>query len=120
MDPIGFALENYDVLGRWRSEDGQEKIDASAMLPSGEEFTGLEGLRRVIMDRKADFVQHLTEQMLGYALGRSLSDHDDCTIQRIAVKLQASEYRAKDLIKEIVLSVPFRKHQLTEEYSVSR
>lgn len=115
MDPVGFALENYDVLGRWREKDGREKIDVTAALPSGEKFTGLDGLRTVLMSRKDDFVRQLTEKILGYALGRSLNDSDDCTVQRIADAVRNSDYRAKTLISEVVLSVPFQKHQLVEE-----
>jgi hypothetical protein len=111
MDPPGFALENYDVLGRWRDTDGSEPIDATAQLPSGETFAGPAGLRTVLMNRKDEFIRHLTARLLGYALGRSLHDRDDCTINQIAESVADSDYRARELIRQVILSTPFRQHQ---------
>ena len=114
MDPLGFALDNFDVLGRWRDKEGKAEIDASASLPSGEEFGGPEGLRQVLMSRKKQFLHHLTRKMLGYALGRSLNDADDCTIQKIAAIVEQENYQSRTLVREIVLSLPFRYQQQTE------
>ena len=112
MDPIGFALENFDWTGRWRDKefDGSA-IDASGSLPSGEKFDGPAELRRVLLDRKDDFLRHFTGKVLGYALGRSLQDGDSCTVQHLAETLQKDDYRARTLIREIVLSIPFRNTQ---------
>jgi cytochrome c553 len=112
MDPIGFALENFDWTGRWRDRefDGSP-IDASGALPSGEKFNGAADLRQVLLDKKEDFLRHLTGKLLGYALGRSLQDGDSCTVQRMAESLQKDNYRARTLIRDIVLSVPFRNSQ---------
>ena len=112
MDPIGFALENFDWTGRWRDKefDGSA-IDASGALPSGEKFNGPAELRQVLLDKKDDFLRHLTGKLLGYALGRSLQDGDSCTVQKLADKLQQDDYRARTLIREIVLSIPFRNSQ---------
>jgi len=114
MDPLGFALDNFDVLGRWRDQEGKADIDASASLPSGESFSGPSGLRQVLMDRQDEFVGHLTQKMLGYALGRSLNDFDDCTIQKIAETVKKSKFQSRVLVREIVLSTPFRYQQKTE------
>jgi cytochrome c553 len=112
MDPIGFGLENFDWMGRWRDEESNGKpVDASGVLPSGEKFNGAAELRQVLLDRKDDFVSHLTGKVLGYALGRSLQDGDHCTVQRLTQTLKQNNYSARTLIREIVLSVPFRNTQ---------
>lgn len=112
MDPIGFALENFDWTGRWREKefDGSA-IDSSGALPSGESFQGPEELRQVLLAKKDEFLRHLTGKMLGYALGRSLQDGDSCTVQRMADSLQKDNYRGRTLIREIVMSIPFRNSQ---------
>jgi len=112
MDPIGFAMENFDWTGRWRDKefDGSA-IDASGTLPSGEKFDGPAELRQVLLSKKEDFLRHLTGKLLGYALGRNLQDGDSCTVQKLADKLQADGYRARTMMREIVLSVPFRNSQ---------
>ena len=114
MDPLGFALDNFDVLGRWREKEGKADIDASATLPSGESFNGPAGLRSVLLDRQDEFLNHLTRKMLGYALGRSLNDFDDCTIQKISETVKQSEFKSRVLVREIILSTPFRYQQKTE------
>jgi hypothetical protein len=112
MDPIGFGLENFDWLGRWRdTEDGGQPLDTAGTMPSGETFNGPTELRQVLLRRKEEFVRHLTGKVLGYALGRSLHDADQCTIQRIADKLDKDGYRARTLIREVVLSAQFRNSQ---------
>ncbi len=112
MDPIGFALEKFDWTGRWRDKefDGSA-IDATGALPSGEKFDGPAELRNVLMSKSDDILQHLTGKILGYALGRSLQDGDSCTIQKMATSLQKDGYRARTLIREVVLSTPFRNSQ---------
>ncbi|HYI97230.1 MAG TPA: DUF1592 domain-containing protein [Bryobacteraceae bacterium] len=112
MDPIGFGLENFDWMGRWRDkEDDGTPVDASGELPSGEKFNGPVELRMALLGRKSEFVGNLAGRMLGYALGRSLQDGDDCTVQRIVETLEKDGYRARTLIREIVMSVPFRNSQ---------
>lgn len=112
MDPIGFGLENFDWMGRWRDKDSEGRpIDASGALPSGEQFRGPVELRQVLLTRKEDFLRHFTGKLLGYALGRPLQDGDHCAVQRIVDALEQDGYRARTLIREIVLSVPFRNTQ---------
>ncbi len=106
MDPIGFGLESYDWMGRWR-----ENQDTAGELPTGEKFNGPVELRQAFLGRKDEFIGNLSAKVLGYALGRSLQDGDSCTVQKIADALKANDYRARTLIREIVLSVPFRNTQ---------
>jgi hypothetical protein len=108
IDPIGFGLENYDLLGRWRSEEGGRPVDAKGKLPDGTEFDGPQELKQVLLGRKDKFVRHLTTKMLGFALGRGLTIEDQCTVNEIATKVKEGEYRSHVLMAEIVCSVPFR------------
>ncbi|MDQ1474382.1 MAG: hypothetical protein QOJ99_5862, partial [Bryobacterales bacterium] len=112
MDPMGFAMEHFDWTGRWRDKefDGSA-IDTTGALPSGEKFDGAAQLRQVLMDKKDDFLRQLTGKVLGYALGRSLQDGDSCTVSKLADTLQKDNYRARTLMREVVLSVPFRNSQ---------
>ena len=108
IDPIGFGLENYDLLGRWRTEEAGKPIDAKGELPDGTKFDGPQELKQVLLERKDEFVRHLTTKMLGYALGRGLTIEDRCTVDEIVKKVKEGEYRSHVLIAEIVCSVPFR------------
>jgi len=108
IDPIGFGLESYDLLGRWRTEEAGKPIDAKGELPDGTKFDGPQELKQVLLARKDEFVRHLTTKMLGYALGRGLTFEDQCTVDEIVKKVQEGEYRSQLLIAEIVCSMPFR------------
>lgn len=115
IDPIGFAMENFDVIGRWRvKEEGDKKIDAKGKLPSGETFVGPQEMRAVLMKRKDDFAKQFTRQMLGYALGRSLEDADSCTVSALTDQLKENEYKMESLVMGIVESVPFQHRQGTQ------
>jgi cytochrome c553 len=112
MDPIGFALENFDWMGRWRDKESNgEPLDTTGTLPSGDKFNGPVELRQALLNRKDDFLRHLTGKVLGYALGRNLQDGDSCTVQHLVDDLAKDDYRARILIREVVLSVPFRNTQ---------
>jgi hypothetical protein len=108
IDPWGFALENFDVMGKWRTEDQGAPIDAKATLPDGTKIDGVEGLKQVLFERKDLFVRNLTSKMLGYALGRGLTLEDYCAVDAIVEKLKKDRYSAQALIREVVLSTPFR------------
>jgi len=108
IDPLGFALENYDVLGRWRTQADGAPVDAKGELTDGTRFDGAEELKTVLLSRKDLFIRNLTVKMLGYALGRGLRLEDSCTVDQIVARLKANDYKARTLIEEIVLSVPFR------------
>ena len=73
IDPLGFPLENYDVLGRWRAEDSGKPIDSHGELPDGTQIAGPDELKKVLLERKTEFLRHLTSKLLGYALGRGLT-----------------------------------------------
>ena len=109
MDPLGFALENFDAIGTWRatSEAGQP-IDASATMPSGVAFEGPAGLRRVLLSRGEDFAAAVTEKLLAYALGRGLEYTDRPAVRRILRDAAADDYRWSSIVLGIVKSTPFQ------------
>jgi hypothetical protein len=108
IDGLGFALENYDVLGRWRDEEGGKPVDASGELADGSRFVGPVELKAMLLDKKDVFIRNLTAKMLGYALGRGLTLKDSCAVDDIVLKLKENDYSAQTLVHSIVLSVPFR------------
>ncbi|HIG30344.1 MAG TPA: DUF1592 domain-containing protein [Verrucomicrobiales bacterium] len=108
IDPLGFGLENYDVLGRWRDEQAGKPIDARGTLPGGMTFNGPNELKEMLLERKDQFVRHLTRKMLGYALARGLTNEDYCTVNRIVEDLKENDYHSHKLVLGIVHSVPFR------------
>lgn len=109
MDPMGFGLEQFDPIGRWREADHEGRaIDAQGELPTGEVFTGPEELKELLLSRKDAFLNNFTRKMLGYALGRNLTRFDRCVVDTALEALAADEYRAEALFVEIVLSYPFR------------
>jgi hypothetical protein len=111
MDPIGFGLENYDAIGRWRSDDNGTPIDASGDLPDGKKFNGPMELKNILKAKKNLFVRSLSEKMLTYALGRGLETYDKCEVDKIAQKLTKNEYRFSALVTAVVESEPFRKRR---------
>jgi hypothetical protein len=108
MDPLGFGLENFDAIGRWRTEQAGQPIDSSGTLPSGETFASPAELKEVLLSRKDQFVRNLTRKMLGYALGRGLDRFDECTIKEAIKALEANDFRSSVLLEQIVLSFPFQ------------
>jgi hypothetical protein len=108
MDPIGFGLENFDVVGRWRTKIGSEAVDSSAQLPTGEKFQGASELKTLILARKEEFARNLTEKMLAYSLGRGLEPYDIPTVRRITKALADDGYRSSTLVREIAKSYPFQ------------
>jgi cytochrome c553 len=108
IDPMGYALENFDWLGRWRDTDNGHPIDASGVLPTGETFNGVIEMRQALLSKKDEFLRRVVGKVMGYALGRSLEDADHCTIQRLMEKLERQNYGTRTLVQEIVLSTPFR------------
>ncbi|MBV8819378.1 MAG: DUF1588 domain-containing protein, partial [Acidobacteriaceae bacterium] len=108
IDPLGFALENFDPIGRWRDEESGKPIDNSAELVDGTKFHGADELKTVLMQRKDDVIRNLSAKMLGYALGRSLTLSDSCAVDEIVEQVKKNDYRAQALIEAVVLSVPFR------------
>lgn len=119
MDPLGFGLENFDVVGRWRTEVDGLPVDARGTLPDGTEFAGPDALKKLLLERKDAFIRNLTAKMLGYALGRGLTNEDHCVVEAIVKKLEQDDYKAQTLIREIVNSVVFRYKQGTSDHEQS-
>jgi hypothetical protein len=108
MDPLGFAFENYDAIGAFRTHDGKFAIDPSGSLPDGQSFKGPDGLK-VILKKKKDLVARaLAEKMLIYALGRGLEHYDRPAVDRVVAELARKDYKFSVLVGEIARSVPFR------------
>jgi cytochrome c5 len=109
MDPLGFALENFDAVGRWRDvgEDGNA-LDVKGMLPDGATFDGPEALRKLLQSRQSEFVTTLTEKLMTYALGRALEYSDAPAVRAVMESAAPSQYRWSALIRGIVASVPFQ------------
>jgi len=106
MDPLGFALENFDALGKWRTASDGAPIDPSASFPDGTRFEGIAGLRTLLVSHKEDFVRTLSGKLLAYAIGRGLDYHDMPAIRRIA-RDAAPDYTWSSVIAGIVRSTPF-------------
>ena len=107
MDPLGFALENFDALGKWRTEADGVPVDPDAALPDGTRFAGIEGLRTYLASNKEDFVRTLGGKLLSYAVGRGLEHYDQPAIRRIAREAAKDEYRWSAIILGVVKSTPF-------------
>jgi hypothetical protein len=112
MDPLGFALENYDPIGRWRDQDEGQSIDAAASFPDGTTFRGARELQQMLSgpNREA-FVRCFTEKLLTFALGRGLEYQDQCVVDEILRHTEADEYRVHSIIVAIAESDLFKKRQ---------
>lgn len=108
MDPLGFGLENFDGIGRWRDMENGQVIDSGGKLPSGDTFSGPEELKNVLLKRSGEFQKHFVRKLLGFALGRQLNKFDNCVVDDCMKRLKENETRAAVLIEEIALSYPFQ------------
>jgi hypothetical protein len=108
MDAIGFGFEHFDAIGQWRDDDRGKQIDASGDLPSGETFTGAVELIEHLARREEAFVRHVAAKMLTFALGRGVEYYDRVAIDRIVEQTRGERYRFQDIIRQVVLSRPFR------------
>jgi hypothetical protein len=107
MDPLGFSMENYDAVGAWRTSFAGKPIDVSAVLPDGTQFAGPSGLQGILMSRKDQFVEALTERMMTYALGRGVEAYDMPAVRAVRDTAMRDDYRMQSIIVGIVQSVPF-------------
>jgi hypothetical protein len=107
MDPLGFALENFDALGKWRTVADGERIDASASLPDGTRFEGIAGLRKLLVNHKDDYVRTMTEKLLAYGVGRGIEYYDEPAVRQIVRESATADYRWSSLVLGIVRSKPF-------------
>ena len=115
MDPLGFALEHFDAIGRWREREGELEIDASAALPTGQAFEGTPGLRAVLARQGDAFAKALAEKMMTYALGRGLGPADGPAIAAVTDRMRKNEYRFSSLVLGIVESLPFQRRRAAKE-----
>ncbi len=109
MDPLGFAFEHYDVLGRWREKEGQLAIDDSAQLPEGTKLAGVAGLKDYLRTEKAALTRALTEKLLTYAIGRGMEPYDMAAVEQIAAATAADGDKLSSIVIGIVTSSPFRE-----------
>ena len=108
MDPLGFALENFDAIGQWRTVDANAPIEATAELSDGTKFDGPAGLRKILLGKPDQFVTTVTEKLLTYALGRGLEYYDAPAMRKIVREAASNDYRWENLILGVVKSTPFQ------------
>jgi hypothetical protein len=108
MDPLGFALENFDAIGRWRVSDAGSPIDSAGSMPGSARFEGPTGLRDLLLDHREQFLGTVTEKMLAYALGRGLHHYDRPVVRSVVRGAAAQDYRWSSLILGVVQSAPFQ------------
>ena len=111
MDALGFGLENYDAIGHWRTEEGENPLDSSGVLPNGQSFETPAELRKILLDGMDEFAGAMTEKTLIYALGRGLEPYDRITVKKIQKSLAEDDYRFQTLVHEVVNSLPFRQRR---------
>ena len=111
MDVLGFGLENYDAIGKWRTKDGKFPIDSSGTFPNGKSFTSPAEMRALLAANMPEFARCRIEKMLTYSLGRGLEQYDRRTVDDMNRKLAAADYRFQTLVNEIVRSLPFQNRR---------
>jgi mono/diheme cytochrome c family protein len=111
MDPLGFALENFDAVGAWRSHDNAMPVDAQGSMPDGTKFDGVTGLRQALLARPEIFTNAFVEKLMTYALGRGIEWYDAPAIRGIVRDAGKSNYQFSSIVLGIVNSVPFRMRQ---------
>ncbi len=108
IDPVGFSLENFDAVGRWRTMESGAAIDASGGLPDGSQFSGVDGLEQALLQRPEVFAGTVTEKLLTFALGRGVEPYDGPAVRKIVREAKADDYRISSLILGITASTPFQ------------
>ena len=108
MDPIGFAMENFDAVGKWRESDAGAPIDTSGVLPDGASIEGLAGLKQALLAKPEHFASAVTEKLLMYALGRNLQYYDVPAVRAIVRAAARDDYRFSSMVMGIVKSAPFQ------------
>ena len=113
IDPPGFALENFDAIGRWRTVDeSYNPIDASGQLPDGSKFDGVQGLRASLAAHPERFAHTVAEKLMTYALGRGVEAYDMPAIRKILRDTQVGGYKLQDVILGVAQSYPFQYRRL--------
>ena len=115
FEPMGLALENFDAVGAWRTEDEGQRIDASGVLPDGTAIDGITGLRNSLVRYSPQFARVVTEKLLIYALGRGVEYEDMPMVRSIVRESAPSRYRFSTLVMGIVKSDPFQMNMKASE-----
>jgi mono/diheme cytochrome c family protein len=116
LDPIGFGLEKFDAIGRWREKDQNgQPIDSSGELPGGKRFSGPADLKALLALREKDVARNLVEKLLGYALGRKLEGYDEIVVDDLMAELAGDGYRMRGIIAGVVTSYPFLHRRIEEQ-----
>jgi hypothetical protein len=115
MDPIGFSMENFDAIGRWRDTDGGAAIDATGVFPEGTTFNGVAGLEREILRQPEQFAGTVAERLLMYAIGRNLQYYDQPTVRAILRESARERYTLASLALGVVKSRPFQMREAGSE-----
>jgi len=111
MDPIGFAMENFDAVGRWRERDGEQSIDATGVFPEGTKFDGIPGLKAELLRQPEQFVGTVAERLLMYAIGRNLQYYDAPTVRALMREAKPANYTLASLVLGIAKSRPFQMRE---------
>jgi hypothetical protein len=120
LDPVGFGLENFDAIGRWRDRDSNgEPIDASGELPGGQRFSSPKDLKAILAGRIADVSRNLVEKLLAYALGRRLEGYDEIVVDDLMDEIARDGYRMRTVINAVITSYPFTHRRIEEKRSAN-
>jgi hypothetical protein len=115
MDPLGFALENFDAIGRWRiTNTANTPLDVSGELPDGTKFEGPAELREILLSHREQFVETFTEKLLTYALGRAIESYDKPAVRKIVRDSTANDYKWSSIVLGIARSLPFQNRRSQE------
>jgi hypothetical protein len=116
LDPIGFGLENFDAIGRWRAQDDTGGvIDAAGELPGGKHFSTPKELKSIIAAQQTELARNLTEKLLAYALCRQLEGYDEIVVDHLMESIAKDGYRMQTLITQVVTSYPFTHRRIQEQ-----
>ena len=111
MDPIGFSMENFDAIGRWRDHDGAGPIDASGVFPNGEKFDGIAGLKAWLLNHPEEFLSTVAGNLLMYAIGRNVQYFDQPAVRSIVRESARHNYTFESMVQAVVKSVPFQMRE---------
>jgi hypothetical protein len=120
MDPIGFAMENFDAVGRWRDADAGGRIDASGVFPEGTRFEGIAGLKKELLRQPDRFIHTVAERLLMYAVGRNLQYYDSPSVRAIVRESAQSKYTLSSLVLGVVKSRPFQMREADTDHDTPR
>jgi hypothetical protein len=113
LDPIGFGLENFDAVGRWRDRnEAGIAIDSAGKLPTGAAFSNPAELKRLLAGRESDLARNLTERFMAYALGRPLEGYDEVVIDQLMTRIAADQYRVRTILTEVIASYLFTHRRI--------